>query len=764
LVQMSKLRLFSLASAVLAGTGAFGNPLELDLSRQTVKAFDRIEITIPETFDPSNPYDFEEITVDGLFISPGGEQFIMPGFYYQPYKVVDGRIVENGQPVWKVRFMPVTAGEWNGTVGVCHKGKTVESEPFTFVATESSHPGLLRVSQANPYALEYENGEPFFSFGANICDHYPHKELNSFDEVHDSIERVDDMSLLTSKLKEHNAVFPRFRIDDSRMGIEAIECKAGYEGVGRYHQRTSWEIDRCVGDAERQGAKYLFCLYSGANLRPRYDRNIFWKKFGGPVDTTAEIWTSEKCLDYFKRKIRYCVARWGACSGIGAWEIFNEILVGYQIEPDELHEREAFQRKLSAYFKEIDPYKRLVTTNPHGALLGVDRFAGMMDDPNIDLVNYHIYSAEDFAVEVQRLNEYFRDRFRKPIVITEYGASTQLFNQSVHGSAKYDPQGIFLHNGAWASVMTGATGIHPWFLKKHLHPMNLYDETFAVAEFVKEWEYNKAQWEPVDVQVRSKVSGDNQRWGPCIAPRVKMWTSEMLRKGKVQDVYTIRHNGSIEDAGFVNAVLATSSEAERIRFKADYPVAGTFRAHIERVEPGQGGEVHVRLSVDGNLQSEKVFHTDFVAEDAKMNFVHPETIALEAPVAKGEHRIEVRVEGDGRIQVSYEFDNYLDRERANYRAYALGDGAGNIIAWIKNAAHTYSNVYFDRALPVSLPATVHVPVPEDGPYIVEWYDTYGGGMTKVDGHEARGGILTLDWRGTDRDIAVKIRRDTRGSL
>jgi hypothetical protein len=756
---MNKRLLLIVLSALPLSFEASGKSLEADLSHHTVKTYEQIEITMADTFRPSNPHDFNEIVVEGIFLSPDGARLTMPGFYYQPYVVKDGRIVERGKPVWKVRFMPIVSGNWTGEVRTIHRGQTIESDPIAFKATESDHPGLIRVSKVNHYALEYENGRPFFSFGANICDHYPDKQLNAFDVVHDSIDRVDDMSFFTSKLKEHNALFPRFRIDDSRMGIEAIVCPASYEGIGRYHQRTSWEIDRCVQDAARQGTAYLLCVYSGANLRPRYDRNVFWTRFGGPVEKTEDIWTSEECLDYFKRKIRYCVARWGASPGVGVWEIYNEILIGHAVTPKERRGREAFQRKLSAYFKEIDPYKRLVTTNPHGPLLEVETFTTMMEDPNIDLVDYHIYNAEDFAVEVQRLNEFFRARLRKPIVITEYGASTQLFNQSVHGSAKYDPQGIFLHNGAWASVMTGATGIHPWFLKKHLHPMDLYDETYAVADFVKDWKYNETEWKPVNLVVNSRISADEDRWGSYIPTRVSMWQTELLNLAKHKKVYTVNRNGTVQDTLFLNAMLSSSHTPDGIGFRTDYPVNGTFKTHIEKVSVGRGNKISVTISVDGTRRAVEVFHADYTSEDAGIDPFHPKTVVLEVPVEKGEHLIEVLPEGEGRIQIAYEFTNYLDRETENYRAYALGDGRGNIIAWIKNAAYTYSNIYFQRNLPMSLPAAIQVPVPQDGSYLVDWHDTYGGGMTKLERYEARAGHLTLDWRGSERDVALKIRPD-----
>lgn len=106
--------------------------IECRLSDDKVAAYQRIEIRFADFFDVDNPDDPRQVDVVGIFVSPSGQQWRMPGFFYQDFRRENGAIVTQGKPEWCVRFAATEVGQWKVRVEVqwwdTYEGKTTRRE------------------------------------------------------------------------------------------------------------------------------------------------------------------------------------------------------------------------------------------------------------------------------------------------------------------------------------------------------------------------------------------------------------------------------------------------------------------------------------------------------------------------------------------------------------------------------------------------------------------------------------------------------------
>ena len=98
-------------------------PVIRDISypQQPVGAYEKFEITFQLDATYTNPFDPDDIRVDGHFIYPDGREATVPAFYFIPYESVNGKTLLNyqtnlyrqtGEPAWKIRFASGLEGEY----------------------------------------------------------------------------------------------------------------------------------------------------------------------------------------------------------------------------------------------------------------------------------------------------------------------------------------------------------------------------------------------------------------------------------------------------------------------------------------------------------------------------------------------------------------------------------------------------------------------------------------------------------------------------
>jgi hypothetical protein len=483
------------------------------LSADTLKTYERLEVSIEPFFEADNPYDPDQVNIVGIFTSPGGRRLDLPAFYYQDYKWEGNQLVEEGAPKWLIRFTPDEAGSWKVSIKGSYPGGNIENNSRSFIAQTSNARGFLKVSESNPHALEFKNGEPLFALGINaFADGYnvtrPLK-ADGFKLVNQYLE----------KLAAAGGTFARFRFDSWFIPIESTASEvSGYEGIGSYHPMASWMIDQIIEKAENLNLTVQFNMENGnatcnpenrPELQFRLVHNFYLKENGGPLNDVTEFWTDKDIKMYFKRKLRYITSRWGYSTAVGIWEFFNEAKLFYWIDGNKIDVSENLVRwhqEMGVYLKSIDPYKRPVSTSLTSGFLHADNFWSLWNTPGLDVVQYHEWSHENIAEAFKKQNLNAFQKLNTPLIIGEFGTSKffrkdimdkeGIPNKEIHEAV--DPMGINLHNGLWAGVFSGSIGALPWFIYDYVDKLDLYDVFTPLSKYIADWKIN-LPWTPVNV-------------------------------------------------------------------------------------------------------------------------------------------------------------------------------------------------------------------------------------------------------------------------
>lgn len=195
----------------------------LDYPGGQIPQYSKVELTFTAqttAANPQLPYDAAPppglepglgITVNGLF-SPDGWQtvYTQPAFYYQDfiYQTKNGQdwLYPTANFVWKIRFSPPQAGNWQYKVTAQDANGFSETTPQTFTVASSDRQGFVRVSSEDRRYFEFDNGKFFLGTGYNL----------TFDEL-DWINPVTTNTPLFQTL--HNNKLQLFRTWLTHWGI-----------------------------------------------------------------------------------------------------------------------------------------------------------------------------------------------------------------------------------------------------------------------------------------------------------------------------------------------------------------------------------------------------------------------------------------------------------------------------------------------------------------------------------------------------------------
>jgi hypothetical protein len=268
------------------------------------------------------------------------------------------------------------------------------------------------------------------------------------------------------------------------MGIEWSDGPLGHYGARL--DRAS-QLDTVLEAAAARGIQVMLSLQNhgafSTTANSEWTGNPYNAANGGPLATAAEFWTNPTARNLFKRRLRYIVARWGYSTALLAFELWNEadLVDGYKTEACL-----AWHREMADYLRAIDPHDHLVTTS----------FAVFLFDPRVwreaglDLTQLHFYSltdttsyGPDLAQDVAEFTAGRLEIVDRPVLFSEIGVDAR-------GPAETraaDPEGIGVHDGLFAGVVSGGFGTAmPWWWDNliDVEPDRYYPMFGAVARFI----------------------------------------------------------------------------------------------------------------------------------------------------------------------------------------------------------------------------------------------------------------------------------------
>ena len=641
-----------------------------------------IEVDLSATF--LNPFDYEEVHLQAVFQGPQGEYIQIDGFYQEGFEVMNDGSLTPSSNGFHLRFTPKVAGEWQVIVSLKDGLGVFQSDPILFQVSESENPDHIQFAKiGEDLQLRNSSDDPLFLIGMNMA--------------WTTGETVPDYQRWIDSLSTNGGNF--FRLWQAHWGF-GLEWKKGYqncEGLLHYEQHHAAYTDWLVSYATTRDVYMMVCMQHhgtvSTRVNPEWKDNPYNSANGGPCNQPADFFIDETARKLTQNRFRYVVARWGYSPAILAWELFNEVdwlddYDQYQVEVMEWH------AEMAAFLKEIDPYQHLRTTS----FAHEENDPTVWANPDLDFTQTHHYlaSPNPETVIAQSQREY-REMYGKPTLTGEFGIGE---DQELE---KVDPDGIHIHNGMWASLLSGGIGTGmSWWWDSYMDPMDLYFH-FGPLRDMSDRFVPYAPWVPID----ASVSGQK---GTLRLIASKDWAAD--RDNEIEITSTGQLIPERPDLGiYLYGNTGNSEFRDPPTFQVEYPEEGTFT-----VRTGNTKSIlpRIRIRVDGKVELNK-----WARES--------EAYSIEIPA--GTHTIEVDNPGQDWISISsYEFEGLgepLD-------AFVMASNDGTALAgWLLNPY--YNHVDLVREYPaVMAETTLEVDGLQDDSYYLKWVDCLSGKVKRVD--------------------------------
>ena len=117
----------------------------------------KFELTVNLSATYTNPYDYDDIAVQCIFIAPSGKKDTVDGFFMQDYILGgSGNLTPTGTGDFKVRYAPNETGNWSYDISCTSTGGTGVFPTQMFECTASTEPGFIRTNTTN--YLSFDDG------------------------------------------------------------------------------------------------------------------------------------------------------------------------------------------------------------------------------------------------------------------------------------------------------------------------------------------------------------------------------------------------------------------------------------------------------------------------------------------------------------------------------------------------------------------------------------------------------------------------------
>lgn len=724
---------------------------DVRLSATSLDAYDPLTITAELSGQWINPFDPEDVTLDAIITLPDGRRLTVPGYLNQPHRAetVDGRqvITPAGEPRWEVRFTPSLPGLYEIRLVLDDGDGRASSEMHHVEVRPADSSGFIRVAKGNPKYFEFDDSSLYFPIGMNIG--------------WSGEAGTRDYEMYLSRMAEHQANFVRIWLGPTfnRMGLErGIDPEIpGANGLGWIDLAAAWKIDEVFDIARRHDIRLMVAIESFSAMRdsgePRHwHESPYNVALGGPLRRTGEMLSDHTARVLFRHRLRYIVARYGHHTTLLNWELWNEVngIDGYDSEASA-----SWHAEMADEIKHLDAYDHPISTSfwiNHGDE-AVDRL------PQLDFTQTHVYGATDIPRYFIPIARRKLAKYDKPHLFGEYGV-----NVSAAGSTGVDMEGIHLHNGHWAALLSGsAGGPMVWWWDNYVHPNDLYHHFTPLARFVRGMPLHRIGFraiEEVSLSSTLPTDPDAPRRPLIIHPEARSWNACDVNQPRT---FTIAEDGRISDFDVLPAALQSDQGGNAhlhnpSTFRLSLPQPAQFIVHVEGISGWSGSRLQV--SLNGELRIDEDFPDD---NGASRQLIHtydgPYTIDLPA----GDHEIIVANKGEDWMNVSYEITDYLPAGQPNVDVWAARfdepakDGLVAVV-WLRDSKLTWRKQQNDSP---ELDRWDHlrltIPDLASGDYTIEWWDTMKGTVTGSTAVTVSGRNLSLDVPEFHQSLAAKIR-------
>jgi len=655
--------------------------ISVEATNETIGVYGMYELEIRLNSSAANPYDYNQAWLKGIFTAPDGEVFVQDGFYYQHFMKEQGQLIPEGDPYWKVRFSPGKTGAWSVYLMFTDASGTASSETLAFNCISSGLSSLPSFYDDQFYLSDRE-GNTVFLIGENIA----------WAEYQSGVDRMHEYM---EGLSASGANFAKLMMVPWSYSIEW-----GAEGLKHYggRQDRAFMLDSVFSMADRLGLYLQLAFLIHDELRTGFEgedwrSNPYNQLNGGPCAEPREFFSNPVAMDAFRNRMRYINARWGYSQRLFGWELFSEAdnfpdysqfapqVAGWAgLMAESMKQYDLFQRPVSIGFA-------LTKSNPEA-----------WAKPDIGFTQFHYYGDRpDLEGETFRLTGVYRDAYQKPVLGGEYG-----IGYIMDSIIAFDPAGWAIHNGLWASAMSGSFGaVVPWFWDAYIHELGLYYRFTGISRFMEEEKISGMDFQPVQLHSETDNKTDF-----LVVPKY-----DELNQKAPSNTFELSATGVLTPApdSLGTLLFGPSSVFSGLR---NPPVFHGKWSAPSIVDIRLGQQINsgvLQVKIDGQI---------VVEQDVIPNQL------VQFTVPAGTHSIEIDNTGSGFLSI-IELDEIVFHQYLPLiRGFSLMNGSRALV-WVHNRMHNWHWYRTNTELPEAVDGSVVLPFYE-GSFQVDFYHTVDG--------------------------------------
>ncbi len=707
-----------------------------------IAAYDLVQWSVDLGRSYKRPFDLDQIAVDATFTDEKGTKWVMPAFWYDP--PADASLAGDDMPPaaqWRIRFSPPHAGKWTIAVTAKDKTDTRSSDAVSFEVKPSANPGIVRRRSDSERYFKFDSGAPFFMVGLNL----PFGEGKN--HLAEYRERL-------SKLHKAGGNYARVFI----IGKYIIESYDS--GIGRYGADASAYYDRIFEMAQKNDIHLMFTIntpqsfgsYNGVPGSRQWANNPYNSINAGPVpfDDKMQFFTNPKARKLYKQYLRYLVARYSAYNPLAFWEMWTE----------QEHIRNvpvAWTEEMASYLHEVDPYNHLVTNASSQQLHDHWKVSA------IDMTQQHLYgygTQPDLSSGVTASVAYY-SQFHKPHLLGEFGIT---WNWS-DPPKKLDTsrKGTGLHNGLWASTMSGCAGAAVTWWWHYVEDYDLWHLYTPISRFANSIPWSQRNFAPLLLDPPQKESAGPETWGDLAIKTTTIGFG-------LPPYGVVRASGNGQALPGIPSFLFGPSRKSGaspvpILLSVDFPKASTMLVRVKDVFDS----TDLQISIDDKLADEFKFKAAPGApeaesiEEKKQYHVYKATInkdrTVEVPAGRHTIKLENMASGNWVTIDSITFKGMRSSKFTDLETYAIQDEpTGETLVWILDPESNWMNDAKGIEPKPREESLLSIPLPKSasGSYAAQWWDTRAGKVIKEDKTEVKDGAVRVTVPAFTRDIALRL--------
>ncbi len=482
---------------------------------------ERYEVTLRPEPLPADPFN-DDPQVMLHITAPDGSQRPVEGFLREPMTVHDRGDREDlraaGPMVVACRFRARMPGVHRLRLSArWASGTSSEVQLPDVVAVGAAATGLARVDPGDPRFFSID-GRFWWPIGLNLHNTYDTRSRDVNATRLTPARGTLTYAAIIDRLAAAGGDATEIWMSNWNLGLAWRQDWPGYQGLNGLNLGNGERLDAVLDHALSRGVRVNLVINNHGQASPKADRE--WKDSplnaanGGPCTDPAEVFTNPAALAFQDRIRRYTVARYADHPAIWGWKLWSEVdLTAGKGEPLVRWHEQAAQRWL-----QLDPSGRSVTTHWAGDYRRVDPAIAAL--PGIGYLCLDAYRRAKVDLDATPLVDILAGslhdptrgllRFAKPVMVTEYGASS--------GESPADFRAVDHLIGGWIGLVSGhaAAPMNWWW--EWVDQGGRWSPYGAIARFIADEDLRGADASSVALTVS--------------APEQRLWCRAWIRPGR----------------------------------------------------------------------------------------------------------------------------------------------------------------------------------------------------------------------------------------